>query len=83
MIVNEENKVEQRPITVGPAVDGWVVIEDGLQLDDAVVIDGLQKARPGVDVNPIKETLEVPESRFIGDSNMRWQAGAPDEEQQD
>jgi RND family efflux transporter MFP subunit len=52
LAVNSENMVEKKPIRMGRLVDGLRVIEDGLQPDDRVVVNGLQRARPGAKVDP-------------------------------
>ena len=52
LAVNSENMVEKRPIRMGQLVDGLRVIEEGLQPDDSVVVNGLQRARPGAKVEP-------------------------------
>ena len=52
LVVNSENMVEQRSITIGPRIDGLVVIEEGLQKEDRVVVKGVQRARPGRAVTP-------------------------------
>ncbi|MCF6357176.1 MAG: efflux RND transporter periplasmic adaptor subunit [Draconibacterium sp.] len=50
-IVNSENKIESRPIVVGAKIDDFWVIEDGLKVEEKVVIDGIQKVHSGVEVN--------------------------------
>ncbi len=52
LAVNSENVVEKRPIRMGQLVDGLRVIEEGLQPDDRVVVNGIQRARPGAKVDP-------------------------------
>ena len=52
LAVNSENMVEKKPIRMGRLVDGLRVIEEGLQPDDRVVVNGLQRARPGAKVDP-------------------------------
>jgi RND family efflux transporter MFP subunit len=52
LAVNSENMVEKRPIRMGQLVDGLRVIEEGLQPDESVVVNGLQRARPGAKVDP-------------------------------
>ncbi len=52
LVVNLENKVEKRPVTLGQHIDGMVVISKGIKADDKVIINGLQKASPGSVVNP-------------------------------
>jgi len=52
MVVNAENLVERRSVQTGQRIDGLIVIEDGLQKDDRVVVKGVQRARPGRKVDP-------------------------------
>ena len=42
-----DGKVDQRPVALGPVVDGLRVVTGGLKPDDEVVIIGLMKVRPG------------------------------------
>lgn len=57
MVVNSENVVERRNVKTGQLIDGLLVIEEGLQPGDRVIVKGLQRARPGLPVNP--ETVEM------------------------
>jgi RND family efflux transporter MFP subunit len=57
MVVNAENVVERRSVQTGQRIDGLIVIEDGLQKDDRVVVKGVQRARPGRKVDP--ETVDM------------------------
>jgi multidrug efflux system membrane fusion protein len=45
--VVENEKVEYREVELGPIVDGLRVVRDGLVAGDVVVINGLQRVRPG------------------------------------
>jgi len=51
-IVNEKNKVEYRPVTIGARHHGLRDVTDGLKLGERVVINGLLRVRPGVTVEP-------------------------------
>jgi len=55
LVVNDKDIVEQRPVKVGAVVNGMRVIEEGLKADDWVVVSGIQRARPGAKVTPVKE----------------------------
>ena len=57
MVVDAENLVERRSVKTGQRIDGLIVIEDGLQKDDRVVVKGVQRARPGRKVDP--ETVDM------------------------
>ena len=53
MVVGAEEKVEPRPIKVIRTVgDSWLV-SDGLKAGDRVILEGLQKARPGTAVKAV------------------------------
>ncbi len=52
LVVDDENKVEQRYIKIGALRDGMRVIEDGLKAEDRVVVKGIQRAIPGAKVTP-------------------------------
>jgi membrane fusion protein, multidrug efflux system len=51
-VVNKDDTVEMRPVTLGPLDQGLRVIREGLTKDDRVVVDGLQRARVGAKVTP-------------------------------
>ncbi len=50
--LDDQNKVSIRTVTVGDRVGSDWVIADGLQRGERVVAEGLQKVRPGMQVNP-------------------------------
>lgn len=53
LVVNKENKVELRPIKTSTAVgDKWLV-DEGLAVGDQVIVEGLQKAKPGATVKAV------------------------------
>lgn len=56
LIVNGDNVVEQRKVTVGPTIGENVVIENGLKAEDRVVTAGLLRAVPGQKVDPQTQT---------------------------
>jgi RND family efflux transporter MFP subunit len=50
--VDDNNKVNIRPVTVGDRIGNQWVIAEGLKPGERVVAEGVQKVRPGVQVNP-------------------------------
>lgn len=56
-VVGNDNQVERRPVALGPLIDGLRVIAEGLKPEEWVVIEGIQKLRPGIPVNPEKTTV--------------------------
>src|SRR5215470_3154998 len=58
-VLDADNKVNIRPVTVGPQVDRRWVILTRLNPGDRVVAEGVQKVRTGVRVNPKPFTTEA------------------------
>lgn len=52
-VVTPENNVEIRPVTVGERVGSQWIIAQGLAPGEQVIVDGLQKLKPGVTVHPV------------------------------
>ena len=55
-VVSPKNEIEYRPVTLGPIVDGLRVVRSGLKAGEPVVVNGLQRIRPGVPVTPVPDT---------------------------
>jgi multidrug efflux system membrane fusion protein len=55
-VVNKDNVVEARPVTLGPLYEGLRVVHKGLKPDEQVVLDGLANpmVRPGAKIAPQK-----------------------------
>jgi multidrug efflux system membrane fusion protein len=51
-VVDAENKVVYRPIQLGGMAEGQRVVESGLKAGDRIVVNGLQRIRPGAIVAP-------------------------------
>ena len=49
-VVNAASEIEHRVVTLGPIVDGLRVVRSGLKPGDVIVVNGLQRVRPGVKV---------------------------------
>ena len=52
LVVGEGDKVEYRVVKTGPIVDGLRVVREGVRVGDRVVVNGLQRVRPGMPVKP-------------------------------
>lgn len=52
LLLQSNNVAQTQPVQLGEAVGGNWVIKSGLQAGDRVVVAGLQKARPGMEVHP-------------------------------
>jgi membrane fusion protein, multidrug efflux system len=51
-VVNDKNTAEQRRVKTGVSRDGLVAITDGLKPGERVIVQGQQRVRPGMVVNP-------------------------------
>ncbi|MBQ1766656.1 MAG: efflux transporter periplasmic adaptor subunit, partial [Aquincola sp.] len=52
MVVGEGDKLVWREVSLGATVDGLRVVTQGLKAGERVVVNGLQRVRPGVQVAP-------------------------------
>jgi RND family efflux transporter MFP subunit len=52
LVVGKDDVVEQRKVEIGKLEDALRVIEKGLDANDQVIVDGLQRAIPGQKVTP-------------------------------
>src|SRR6202163_1947321 len=51
-VVKDDDTVEAKPVILGPLDGGLRVIRQGLEPEDRVIVDGLQRARVGAKVSP-------------------------------
>jgi membrane fusion protein (multidrug efflux system) len=51
-VVGNDNKVALRTVTLGDRVDQDYIVTEGVKAGERIIIEGLQKARPGAIVNP-------------------------------
>ena len=59
LVLGAEDKVEQRLVQPGQRVDPLWVVDSGLKSGEKIVVEGLQKVRPGVQVEPKTVQLVV------------------------
>ena len=52
MVVDADNKAAYREVTLGAFVDGLRVVTSGLAAGERIVVNGLQRVRPGALVAP-------------------------------
>lgn len=52
LVVQDDNTVAYRQVTIGPLHEGMRIVRDGLSGDDTIVVSGLLRARPGATVSP-------------------------------
>ena len=52
LVMDAENKATYRTVELGPKIEGLRIVRSGLQKDDRIVVNGLQRVRPGATVAP-------------------------------
>jgi RND family efflux transporter MFP subunit len=82
LVVDKGNKVEYRPVQLGPVVDGLRVLQSGLSPGETIVVNGLQRVRPGAQVQPQRVAMGEPRSGERAALLARNAAGSADGEAQ-
>jgi membrane fusion protein (multidrug efflux system) len=54
LVVDDQHRVERRPVQTGDNIGTDIVITKGLSVGDKVIVDGMQKVRPGI---VVQETM--------------------------
>jgi RND family efflux transporter MFP subunit len=60
-VVDAQNKIAYRPVKVGRLSDGLRIVQQGLQPGETVVVNGMQRVRPGVVVAPERVAMDARE----------------------
>jgi RND family efflux transporter MFP subunit len=68
LVVNEKNVVEYRTVRLGIHIGAMRVIEDGVTKNDWIVVNGLQRARPGATVTPERTKMSAPATINVEES---------------
>jgi RND family efflux transporter MFP subunit len=71
LVVDKENKATYRPIKLGPLVDGLRVVKEGLQPGETIIVNGLQRVRPGMPVTPQKTAMVPEKAEKVASSPMQ------------
>lgn len=52
LVVDPDNKVAQRTLTIGRAIGNRWQVTAGLKAGDRIIVEGIQRAKPGITVTP-------------------------------
>ncbi|QJD92723.1 efflux RND transporter periplasmic adaptor subunit [Duganella dendranthematis] len=58
-VVSKDNKAEYRPVQLGQQVDGLRIVRDGLKAGEKIVVNGLQRVKPGAPVTPTTVAMDA------------------------
>lgn len=59
LVVGADNVVTRKPVRLGPLANGLRVVRDGIRADEWVIVNGMQRGRPGLKVDPKREQIKV------------------------
>ena len=63
LVVDDKNVIEYKPVKIGQVEGGLRVIVEGLAASDQVIVNGLQRVRPGQTVSPVVGKMPVERDR--------------------
>jgi membrane fusion protein (multidrug efflux system) len=66
LVVEGGDKVALRPVKVDERIGDFYVVTDGLKPGERVVVEGLQRVRPGMQVKPVAKPSEPPAAKPAG-----------------
>ncbi|WP_407309155.1 multidrug efflux RND transporter periplasmic adaptor subunit MexE [Pseudomonas sp. nanlin1] len=52
LVLDKDNKAVYRSVELGPKLEGLRIVRTGLSKDDSIVVNGLQRVRPGAALDP-------------------------------
>lgn len=60
LVVDKDNKTAYRAVVLGPKAEGLRIVKQGLAVGDRIVVNGLQRVRPGMVVAPKMVAMAEP-----------------------
>jgi RND family efflux transporter MFP subunit len=76
LVLGPQNKAIYREVTLGPLVDGGArIVRSGLKRGDVIILNGLQKVRPGDTVAPVRTQAALSAAAIAQLSSAGPQAG--------
>ncbi len=72
IVVDDGRQVSAKPVRIGPQLDGYRVIREGLTGDETIVVNGLMRVRPGVKVKRRDDDAAARRPRPPGCEPMRF-----------
>lgn len=58
LVINNENKIENRSVDVGQKYNDFWLITDGLKANEKIVYEGIQKVKEGMTIKPIVKEVK-------------------------
>ncbi|MCK5893611.1 MAG: efflux RND transporter periplasmic adaptor subunit [Endozoicomonadaceae bacterium] len=65
LVVTSDNQVKRRIVEMGRRIGPMWVVSKGLEAGERIIIEGLQKVRPGTVVNPVVKSIDIKTGTLI------------------
>jgi len=75
-VVGDSNKVVQHKIQAGQVINDKIMVKSGLEENDKIVIDGVQKLRDGAVVQPAKDSTSFKKDSVAAENKMKKDSGS-------
>ncbi len=75
LTLSTTNTVQYRPVKLGPLIQGKRLVRDGLKPGEQIVVNGLQRVRPGMPVQP--QQAVAAKSSGVETAKQNEKEGAP------
>lgn len=59
LVIDDKSMVKQRPVELGRRINAMWAVEKGLADGEKVIVEGLQKVRPGVEIKEVMKTVDA------------------------
>jgi multidrug efflux system membrane fusion protein len=69
MVVGADNKAAYREVSLGSSVNGLRIVTSGLKADERIVVNGLQRIRPGTLVAPATVQMAVTPAKTVASAS--------------
>jgi multidrug efflux system membrane fusion protein len=56
-VVGADNVAQRRDVVTGRAADGLLILREGLKPDEWIIVNGIQRVRDGMKVEPRKASM--------------------------
>jgi multidrug efflux system membrane fusion protein len=70
-VLGEGNKAEYRVVELGQSIDGLRVARTGLKPGERIVVNGLQRVRPGAPISPQEVPMAAPAASGVNVASTR------------
>jgi multidrug efflux system membrane fusion protein len=71
MVIDKDNKAQYREVTLGATANGMRIVTQGLQAGERIVVNGVQRVRPGSLVAPENVAMDAKPTLHAGNNGAK------------